>query len=441
MLCGASLVPALASWQGSARAQNANEAGKEPVGAPSATKVKPQTPQAAFAQARNEANTLARSNAEAGVERYLVLLKEYPGLPPFLKEQAYSEAARLRARSKNLDGALALLDEADGRMNGATGAALRLLETRAELLTQAGRAAQAEAILEAPRQRLLELYPQGASALEKTPSPTEAASLLLAHIQTLEAQEKWEAAAEAAREALLRVPGLLEDQSVKVVPRGQGQGQGKDKGKGQDKARLEAGAGAAFYNHLSGALLKTNRAGEALSWAKLRFGVCAFEKGAIDRAVAGLRAVWIASGQLAQPGRFNTFVREGSGSNPLEAIPAPPLDKGEVEAYLVALVPASSSAAVLAGAPDAESAPTNRVFGSLRGRQEQRISLLLVLGRYGEAAQVAQAMLQARPNAAASVAQIARVLKARQGSLQAGNRFYEFLKTGQGANPLEEVLP
>jgi len=168
--------------------------------------------------------------------------------------------------------------------------------------------------------------------------------------------------------------------------------------------------GAALAENLLGV---AGHEAEALGYAKLYWMTCNFDEKSINTGASILQKVWMAKDlNAAQGNAFLKAMQDNSAANPLkEAAPAT-VDAAAIQNEWKVL-------------------PANA--------DHERITLLLLQGKYGDAMLVARRMLLDNPTGDTSngALEIARVFKAADLNLVQANAFLKYFKDGQGDNPLD----
>jgi hypothetical protein len=148
-----------------------------------------------------------------------------------------------------------------------------------------------------------------------------------------------------------------------------------------------------------------------MEWAKLRFMEAAYEAEPMRRASTLLIKVWKAADPSgAERKAFLAAENDPDLPNPLAAYPLPTLDRASI-------------AARLDGATVTD-----------------RISLEIAIGKLREAMLVARSMLADGQTAGQGIRQVCRVFKAADLNLKRANTYLEYLKTGQGPDPVADFL-
>ncbi len=169
------------------------------------------------------------------------------------------------------------------------------------------------------------------------------------------------------------------------------------------------------YERMIRCLIAENEVDQALQWAKLRFVTCTFDTAAIERCTRSLMSAWTAKDPSQQAAKaFADAQKDPAKTNPLAAVPLPEVDAEARKKIALRGV---------AGSPAAEF--------------HARITLALFNGAVREAMTEARYQMIDSPDSPAGVQEICRVLKAADCGVARANAFIDFVKTGNGANPLD----
>ncbi len=174
-----------------------------------------------------------------------------------------------------------------------------------------------------------------------------------------------------------------------------------------------------IYDRLMTALANTGHADEALQWGRLFFAESDFSQASIERATNALSGAWVAQGDLAKVRAF-AAAQTGKEDNPLATVKFPTLDAD----------------ALISGVRRIEKWQQQWVS---RDRMPTLITLEIARGNWMGAMKVAQGMLQSQPTATDGPQQIARIFKAKDGSIARANQFLSYLE-GKAKNPLPAFL-
>jgi len=137
--------------------------------------------------------------------------------------------------------------------------------------------------------------------------------------------------------------------------------------------------------------------------------ICPFAQGSVNSALELLTGTLIGTGQGGKVGPFLRYLRSGEGENPL----------GDIEF------------------PDFTTTEVNQMLASAGNDYSQCVLAYLYTNRIEQALQVAKAeAMHGQP--VQGVRDIARCLKARDMHLVRANQFINWMRTGEGSNPLEE---
>lgn len=182
----------------------------------------------------------------------------------------------------------------------------------------------------------------------------------------------------------------------------------------QQPALLAESSGT-LIQMLTDALMRQQRNGDALRWAKLRFVTCDFDNAAVTGASALLSRTWLARDlSLERAQAFTVALQDPAKSNPLFQVPLP-------------------AAFVATKAAIALRVKTNKLA------PHDHITLLLAAGLNTAALAEARNLLVDDKTAVAGVNELCRVLKARTLNVRDANAFVAYVKTGTGPNPLSEA--
>jgi len=146
--------------------------------------------------------------------------------------------------------------------------------------------------------------------------------------------------------------------------------------------------------------------------AVMAFREAPFTQEGINWSLDLLVKALVLGGEYSQMEGFLQYLKTGEGENPLASIPRPELTEEQRQ---------------------------QMVFNAAAGFHPL-VSAHLYAGQFDEAVRAAQIeVVSAGNNAARGVADLARCFKARDMHLLRANRFVEWVKTGEGQNPLEEL--
>jgi len=314
------------------------------------------------------------------IELYKEFIAAHPNIYPSVGIAATQGLVSLYQKAKLSEPALQALDA--GLQKYATDAdAILLLNTKASVLISDKKFGDAETMLRGLWEKSLQQ------------ANNDEAKLIVPYVTALTQQGKTAEAANVARKVLTEAPMYL-----------------------------EAGQGASerLFSCVVEHLLADQRDEEALGWAKLRFMTCAFSESAIASATNLLSRVWMAR-DLA-PTTAQAFIdaqKSAAAANPLTAVKLPEVSAEARKAQLVSLAAASQ----------AGSRPAH-----------DRISMHIQLGELGAAMAAARRIMVAQPKSSTGSLEICRVFKAADLNVKRANAFLEYIKAGQGVNPLVEFF-
>ena len=178
-------------------------------------------------------------------------------------------------------------------------------------------------------------------------------------------------------------------------------------------ASLGGKIGGTLLPGLIQSLLQNSQEEEALSWSKLAFQVAPFKEEEINKTMQLLVKGWTTKNLSAAAGQeFVKSLQDPKAPNPLAPVPAPKIDPRLWNEQFAVL----------------NAARTEPV--------EAKITMLIVAGRFREAMLLARRQIVDHPESADGSLQAARVFKAADLNLVRANALLEFIKTGQGENPL-----
>ncbi len=181
-----------------------------------------------------------------------------------------------------------------------------------------------------------------------------------------------------------------------------------------------------LYNTLVPQLIKSNRADEALSWAKFHYLTASFDKDALARATTSLGRVW---GEKEEYTKIRVFSQlqepmpDAALKNPLDGVALPTLDD---KIWRENLARTAINLDVTKGALN-------------RSKVKESIAVLMVRGDFGGAMKLAQRLMKDDPTKPDGALQICRVFKAADLSVRRANLFLSYLE-GQAANPIPAFL-
>lgn len=178
-----------------------------------------------------------------------------------------------------------------------------------------------------------------------------------------------------------------------------------------------------MYERLIGALTEEGRDKEALSWGKLFFAEAAFDQGATENASKTLGGVWSKTNDLAKVRAFAAAQAGGDNgtTNPLMTV-AFPIFKEDG-----------------AAATQLKSLKTMQHNGPWRGRVTPIITLEIALQQWRAAMEDAQGLVIEDASAPDGPQQVARVFKAKDGSVARANVFLSYL-LDKAPNPVPDFL-
>jgi hypothetical protein len=151
---------------------------------------------------------------------------------------------------------------------------------------------------------------------------------------------------------------------------------------------------------------------EALSAAKGAFACCAFREAEIGNATETLVKAWVAVGELQKAGEFLAAQEDPTRPNPLDEVPWPRIDADDKQFMLE----------------------------NVAGNVPAQVQLLLYCGDCDEALNLATASLADAKDPkqiADCIERVARGLKGKDLNLVRANAFLDYVRTGEGKNPLE----
>lgn len=176
-----------------------------------------------------------------------------------------------------------------------------------------------------------------------------------------------------------------------------------------------------MYERLMKELSAAGRPEEALSWGKLYFEESAFDQVAIARAVKALSVVWGQQDELAKVRAFAQAQGDAQGiANPLVEVALPKLPLDATKAEL-------------------EKRQAQRRMGPWSGQVPPLITLHIALGQWREAMRLAQSLVVDDPGDTQGPQQVARVFKAKDGSVARANAFLGYLQ-GKAPNPVPAFM-
>ncbi len=331
----------------------------------------------AFGELQKKIGALRQKDPKAALAECDQFAKAHPELDPWLDVALAKTTIDLTADGVKDDArAMALCDEAL-RRHEKEPAIIQPVGSKARLLIRAQRPAEAVA--------LIEQYWSQFPATHRD----YAEYCLQQYCTALELVGKKEKVLPILQSSVVSVPWLLDE--AKQTPKGW------------------------IYEWLVQSLTAQNNTAEALSWAKVRFMTCEFGADAVERSSRALTKVWVARELSPKSAKaFSEAQQDPSKPNPLAAVKLPGIDPKTLEETQI------------------------KSFG-VKGADliHARISLLLLAGKLPEAMATARQLLMDDPESAAATQELCRVLKAAYLDVAHPNAFIEFLKTGEGTNPLE----
>lgn len=178
-----------------------------------------------------------------------------------------------------------------------------------------------------------------------------------------------------------------------------------------------------MYERLIDALAKSGREPEALSWGKLFFAEAAFDQASIERATKALGGVWARGNDLA---KVRAFAQAQAGGKDAVASPLAGVASPKFEAD-------GAAAMQLKALKDLQA------NGPWRGRVAPIVTLEIALQKWRAAMEDAQGLLIEDASAPDGPQQVARVFKAKDGSLARANTFLSYLQD-KAPNPVPAFL-
>lgn len=175
-----------------------------------------------------------------------------------------------------------------------------------------------------------------------------------------------------------------------------------------------------IFERLVDALIEAERAPEALSYARLYFSACDFDKSSVERATRALGRAFAANDDFVALRAFNTAQQDEKVANSLANVKLPTIPK--------------ESAKIVAQRGEAlikKLASRSLDEGGIR----EIVGLFVAQERYKEAMDAARSLLREQPDSPAGARQVCRVFKAADASTRRSNHFLSYLN-GQGKNPL-----
>jgi tetratricopeptide (TPR) repeat protein len=187
-----------------------------------------------------------------------------------------------------------------------------------------------------------------------------------------------------------------------------------------------------MFEKLVDKLIYAEKPEEALSWAKLYFMTCDFEKGAIERATRTVARAWTAMDEFSAVKQFSLAQKDPTQPNPLIPIKLPAGFAGSLLTRLPKLQNSQGRPAVV----DDKGRPVT---------EETTDELLMLRIAQGTPEGLRQAMEQARqalrdnPDSSSAMKQVAIVFKAADLNLSNANAFLDYMN-GKGKNPMPDFL-
>jgi hypothetical protein len=159
-------------------------------------------------------------------------------------------------------------------------------------------------------------------------------------------------------------------------------------------------------------LIKSGSLDEALSWAKLFWMTCPFTEDEINDSTQRLMKVWVAKDLTAAKGQAFIKAQEDSTAvNPLRDVKIPEFNPELLQAEL-----------------------------AKEGRTHERLTLYMLQGDWHQAMIVARANMIKNIDNPDAILEVCRVFKAADLNLVRANAFLEYVKTGNGENPVAAFL-
>jgi hypothetical protein len=338
----------------------------------------PKSEAAQFESTKQRLQELAMKDAPAAIEQWRHFLDQMPHLSESYVVEATAIIGALQL-PRDPAAALATYD-AVLQKNLQTPTVLELVMAEANLLQGQHREADEMQLYKKYWPLAVEFYRLGRGRAYEP-----AKTLIYRYLTNLEKQQDDAAFVDNARQLLIQAPSFTVDYS-----------------------RFASGWP---FDSLTKRLIAKRQYGEALAFAKLRLIAGAYDKPRITRATASMAEVWSAKDPTGQElGAFLKSQTEPTVVSPLKEIQLPTLPPEN----------------------------TQKLLSNNRITLTDHMLVLLMAGRSVEAMNLAvrSFMLSAHPRAA-ELEQICRVLLAVDGTPRRANTFLQYLKTGQGDNPVE----
>ncbi|MDQ3813985.1 MAG: hypothetical protein M3347_08540, partial [Armatimonadota bacterium] len=175
-----------------------------------------------------------------------------------------------------------------------------------------------------------------------------------------------------------------------------------------------------MFEKLVTSLLSLKRPEEALSWAKLSYMLCAFDKAAVERATSLLGRVWGQMDDLAATRAFAVAQADATKPNPLAKVPLPDIQSTALQSRVARL-----------------RSPTGQAVE--RDKAPELITLLLATSAFGDAMVVARQYFLEKIEEPRGAQEVCRVFKAGDLNTIRANAFLAYLE-GNAPNPMKDFF-
>ena len=321
---------------------------------------------------------LKDKDPKSAITEWTRFLEQKPDMDPWAAVAVCSELADLYQVTRNTKPALDLCD-AQLQKYDKHPAVIATVATKAGVLNSDGHPADAEKLID----KYWDLYPETFR--------NHANAMLFQYCKALEEQDKMDLLLKVLPSRLSGYPSLVDE-------------------------ALQYPVGW-IYDRLVRRMVAQNEYETAAAWAKLRFVTCRFDTAAIERSTRTLVAVWIAK-DPSQRGvkAFADCQTDPTKPNPLAAVAVPAFDAESLKR-------------------------SGRAYGGNDdSRVHDKVTLLLVTGALREAMIEARQHMIEKPESTVGVQEVCRVLKASDCNVKRANAFIDFIKSGSGANPLDDFF-
>ena len=182
-----------------------------------------------------------------------------------------------------------------------------------------------------------------------------------------------------------------------------------------------------MFERVIDALIRDERAPEALRYARLYYSTCDFDKNSVERTTKALGRAWAANDEFVALRAFNAAQEVKAETAKTETPKNPLLD------VKLPVVPKTSTAVVSKRATELQKKLSQRALDE--SGVKEAVGLFLAQGDYKAAMDAAKSLLREQIDNPAGAKQVCRVLKAYDASTRRSNQFLSYLN-GNAKNPM-----